>query len=70
MRTLGLGKVEARERKRLVYFLAGEAGVDWRTVERWLDGETLHSAIAAELERATETLGVSAKVELYRGKAA
>ena len=70
MRTLGLGRTDARERKRMVYFLAGEAGVDWRTVERWLGGEVLHSAIEAQLELAAGKLGFSEKVASLRGQAA
>jgi hypothetical protein len=63
-------RANTRARRRLVFGLAAEANVDWRTAEKWLRGGSVHVLVAQALERATGTLGFSAEVERYRGQAA
>jgi hypothetical protein len=58
------------EAKRLTYRLAAEAGVDWRTVQKWLGGRRVAGVVALALERATERLSLAEEVARVRGVAA
>jgi hypothetical protein len=61
---------KATARRKLVYALAAEAAVEWRTVENWLRGGKTRPIVDEALERATEKLALAAEVEKLKAAAA
>lgn len=59
-----------RARRRLAVQLAGAAGVDPRTADKWLRGVLDSLAHSAALERAARRLKLTQRVEELRGSAA